>query len=203
MLKLKKIAITGQMGCGKSTVCQCFERYSSFIVSTDKLVEQLLISDKDCIQKVKSLLGEEVQVNGLIDKKKIASLVFSNRELLLNLEKILHPIVFKKMESLYQKCLKLNKYQFFVVEVPLLFEVGWEDFFDVTIYVTCNKNLAFTRLKNLGFSCDEYEARLSRFIPQDQAVKKADFVINNDATKKPLQEKVELIINNLRKNHLN
>lgn len=199
MLELKKIAVTGQMGSGKSTVCQYFESHNSFIVTADKIVEHLLISDKDCIQKVKSLLGEDVEVDGRIDKKKIAHLVFSNKELLLNLEKILHPLVFEEMEFLYQKCLKLNKYQLFVAEVPLLFEAGWEDFFDIILYVVCNKTTSFARLNNRTLSLEAFETRLARFIAKDQAIKKADFVISNEGTKKQLQEKVEFIIKTITK----
>lgn len=199
MLKLKKIAVTGQMGVGKTTVCQCFENHNSFIVSTDKIVEQLLISDKECIRKVKTLLGENVVVDGQIDKKKVARLVFSNKKLLFDLEKILHPLVYSAIHSLYLKCLELNNNQFFVVEIPLLFEIGWEKFFDVTIYVTCEKTSAFQRARHAGFSFSDFEARLSRFISQEEAMEKADIVIFNEGTKKQLEEKVEFIINNLRK----
>lgn len=199
MLELKKIAVTGLMGSGKSTVCHSFQHYNSYIVNTDKLVEQLLISDKDCIQKLKSLLGEDVEVDGLIDKKKIAQIVFSNKELLLDLEKILHPLVFKKMESLYQNCLKLNTYRFFVAEVPLLFEAGWQDFFDVVIYVESDTESNYARLNLPDFTFSDYKARLARFIDPKEAVKHADIVIQNTGTKKMLQENVEFIIKNLQK----
>ncbi len=56
------------------------------------------------------------------------------------------------MESLYQNCLKLNTYRFFVAEVPLLFEAGWQDFFDVVIYVESDTESNYARLNLPDFT---------------------------------------------------
>ena len=81
----------------------------------------------------------------------------------------------------------------------MLFEAGWEAFFDTILYVVCNKKSSYARLTSTLTSLAEFEARLARFIPKEQAIKSADFVISNEGTKKQLQEKVDFIIKTITK----
>ena len=76
MLKLKKIAVTGGLAAGKTTVCQLFKELGAYVVSADEIVHQMLSPDTVVGQQVVSLLGSDI-VSGLgIDRKKIAAKVF-------------------------------------------------------------------------------------------------------------------------------
>lgn len=194
MLELRKIAITGGLGTGKTLVCKIMEDLGACVVSTDELVHQLLINDKECIQKIEALLGQEVKVDHQIDRKKVASLVFSNKEKLDRLEKILHPLVFKKMEMLYREACELEKCALFVVEVPLLFEAGWELFFDKVITVTANEALCCERSLQRGLTPNDYSLRSKRLLSSEQKLKKSNFIIDNSGTVETLKKQVTEII---------
>lgn len=199
MLELKKIAITGSLGAGKTLVCEIMEELGACIVSTDELVHQLFVTDKECIQKVEALLGQEIKVDHQIDRKKVANIVFSNKEKLDQLETILHPLVFKKMETLYKEACKLGQHKFFVVEVPLLFESGWEFFFDKVITITSDEKLCRKRSLKKGLSRFDYSLRSKRLLPSEQKIKLSDFIIDNSSTIENLKEQLTKIIKEIEK----
>ena len=201
MLIFRKIAVTGSLGTGKSTVCKAMQDLGAYIVNTDELCHQLLLSDKNCIQQVESLFGQEIKVNGQIDRKKIADSVFSHRHLLKALENILHPLVLKQLESLYKEIHQLGNKKFFVVEVPLLFEVGWEFFFDTVITVDAEQSICQKRCLAKGLSFEEYFLRKQRQISSEEKIKRADFVIINNGTLQDLKNQVKKIIETIETNH--
>lgn len=199
MLELRKIAVTGSLGSGKSLTCKLFSELGACIISTDELVRQLLTYDEECIQKVEALLGPGVAVDHRIDRKKVADLVFPDRGKLDQLEKILHPLVFKKMEQLYRDSCRLKKCWLFVVEVPLLFEVAWEFFFDKIVMVTADEDLCRKRSLDRGLSLNEYMLRSARFLPCQEKLQRADFIVYNDTTLENLKKQVVEIVKKIKK----
>lgn len=196
MLKLRKIAVTGSLASGKSLVCDIFTDLGAYVVRADEIVHHLFVSDEACIQQVEKLMGKEVKINGQIDRNKIATIVGSDKNKLFELEKILHPLVFQQIQTLYRKACEHRKSRDFVVEVPLLFEAGWETFFDTIIVVTADSKLCEERYLEKGFSQADYKWRMARQWPIEEKIKRADFVIHNNGLKKALKEQVEQFLNN-------
>ena len=199
MLNLRKIAVTGDLGAGKSMVSKTMQDLGCCVVSSDTLCHQLLQSHQKCIEQVKTLLGKDVLVNGQIDKKRVAERVFSHPSLLKGLEEILHPLVLRLLESLYKAAALSGTVKFFVVEVPLLFEAKWEGFFDTIIVVTADRSLCVQRMLAKGLSEHEYASREKRLIPIEKKKEKADFIIVNNGTLHQLQTQVKNIVNMLSK----
>ena len=98
MLKSKKIAITGNLASGKSTVCQFFKEQGAYVVSSDEIVHQLLSPETNIGKKVIALLGKDIVVEDRLNREAIAKIVFRDRQLLLRLEELLHPEVQKEIE---------------------------------------------------------------------------------------------------------
>jgi dephospho-CoA kinase len=188
MLKLKKIAVTGQVASGKSTVCKYFKQLDAFVVDADKLAHNLLSSKTPVGQKIIKFLGNDIIDAGEVSRKKIADKVFKDPQKLKKLEAIIHPLVFEEIENLYKIASKEEKYLFFVVEIPLLFETNQEKFYDFVIVVTTEKKRT---KKN-----DERENRL---IDINDKIKKADFVIINNSSFTMLKRQVTKIANILTK----
>lgn len=190
MLKLKKIAITGGLASGKTSVCRFFEECGAYVVSADALVHQLLVPETDLGQQVLRSFGRDLLKDGKIDRKRLAEKVFQHPEQLRDLEQLVHPVVLKKIEELYGQACKAGKYSSFVVEIPLLFEIGAEGNYDATIAVLTTEERSRKWFERAGHKSTEYDLRMSRQLPAEQKAKKADYTIQNTGSLADLQRAV-------------
>lgn len=191
MLKLKKIAVTGGLASGKTSVCRILEtKCNAYVVSADSIVHELLTSDPEIIRKTTQLLGSNILENGHLIRSKIAEIVFSDMEKLQELERLLHPVVIEKIEKLYQQVKNSLNYSFFVAEVPLLFECHLESRFDFVITVISGEEMCQQRFLKAGGSKEEYSKRTNRQTPMSDKAKKAHFVINNCGSIEDLTQQV-------------
>jgi len=196
MLNLLKVAVTGGLSSGKSTVCQIFRGLGSHIVSADTIVHQLLSPNTSLGRKVIKLLGTEIVINQTIDRKSIAKKVFNNPQLLDQLEKLLHPAVLTEMKKEYQKA-QARSAPLFVAEVPLLFEAGQETWFDIVITVLADEATQSKLYHSSGFSEEEYRLRMSRQLTPAQKAEKADYVLLNNGDLANLEKQVINLYKNL------
>jgi len=190
MLELVKIAVTGGIASGKTTVCRFFQELGSYVVSADAIVHDLLENDTDLKQRIVRQLGPEILQDEKIDRKKIAEKVFKNPKQLDSLEKILHPAVLKRIQELYRDASAKGNYRFFVVEVPLLYEIQRESFYDVTIAVLADEKIARERFEKTGYSKEEYDERMHRQLPSLEKSNRADYTLHNNESLADLKQQV-------------
>lgn len=186
-INLKKIAVTGEIASGKSTVCKYFKEHGAYVVDADKIVHKLLSLKTSVGQKIVKFLGKDIIEKKEISRKAIAEIVFNDLKKLKKLEQLIHPHVFIEIENLYNEAKANGKYLFFVVEIPLLYETGSEEFYDYVIVVTSGKRKKINDLRN------------QRLININKKIEKADFVIINDSSFTSLKRKVTKITNILAK----
>lgn len=174
---MKFIGLTGGIGSGKTTVRKFFEKLGAITVDTDEIAHKKLKELKEVIIRE---FGKEEIVNkyGEIDRQKLGKIVFSRPEARRKLENILHPVI--KGEVLKLKERYKNTDNIMVVEVPLLFEVGWDKLFDEIIVVKRNKEKRLKYLLNKGFSVEEAEKRINSQWPLEIKEKLAHRVIDNN-----------------------
>lgn len=185
MLILRKIAVTGGLASGKSTVCRFLKECGGYVVDADAIVHRLLSPESSIGQQVISLLGLTVVIGNQIDRKRVAKLVFSNREKLHALEAILHPAVKKEIETEYNQVKNNPSYSFFAAEIPLLYEAKMEKFFDTVIAVVSDPSLAKKR-----FSGADFEERMARQETTEAKAVKADFTLANNGDLAALKQAV-------------
>jgi dephospho-CoA kinase len=190
MLNLKKVAVTGGLSCGKSSVCHLFGELGAYVASADEMVHQLLSPETNVGQNVIQLIGSDIVIQNRIDRSKIAKKVFNQPELLKALEQILHPEVRDEIEKHYQKACQQGIATLFVVEIPLLFESSFGKY-DYTVAVVANENICKERfIQKSGYPEDEYNRRMSQQLSPLEKAKRADFVIRNEGTLDQLRNAV-------------
>lgn len=185
---LKKVAITGGLACGKSTVSRIFEKLGAYVTNADEIVHRLLSPNTHLGKQIIKLLGQEIIVDGVIDRGKIAQKVFGDRDLLQSLQALIHPAVLNEIEKQYQQISKQGKAPLFIAEIPLLFEVNADNFFDETIAVWAPTDLCRQRFAaSTGYPEEEYDRRMAFQLSPDAKKQRADHAIDNTGSKEQLK----------------
>jgi dephospho-CoA kinase len=192
MLKLLRIAITGGIASGKTSVSRVFQELGAYVVIADAIVHELLAHDTEICQQIARLLGPDVLVDGQLSRLAIADKVFKKPDALHDLEKVLHPAVLNKIEELFRSA-ATGTYSAFVVEFPLLFEIGQEKIFDITIAVDSDESLCKKRFIQKGFTEEEYERRMQRQLKPKAKMRQANYVIVNNGSLEDLRKQVREI----------
>ena len=128
----KKIAITGGIGSGKSSVLRILEEMGYPIFSCDEIYRQI-VHMPAYIQKIEQIFPSCVS-EGMIDKKALSNLVFGDEKKLALLNEVAHPLIMSQLLKKMDKCVE----EVIFAEVPLLFEGNYENLFDKVIVVTRN-----------------------------------------------------------------
>ncbi len=184
MLKYKKVAVTGSLSSGKSTLCQILKTHGAYLVSADDISHQLLESHPGILKKVIQLLGKQVLHGSKIDRSIVAKIVFSDKEKLKKLEGILHPFIFEEIEKEYKKSKEEKQHTMFVAEVPLLFEANRQSEFDLTLLITANLDFAKKR-----YNQSDYDKRVQYQMSTSEKEELSDFIICNNGSKQDLEKK--------------
>jgi dephospho-CoA kinase len=193
MLKLKKIAITGGLAAGKTTVCQLFKELGAFVISADEIVHQLLSPSTNVGQRVIWLLGRDILDGSKIDRKKVSEKVFPYPDKLRALEQIIHPAVFDEIERKYQQIENEGKHRLFIAEIPLFYESEHEKPFDAVISVISDLALCKERFLQGKHTDLEFNQRMTRQIDQKQKAERAHYVLYNNGTLEELRAQVKAL----------
>jgi dephospho-CoA kinase len=187
------VAITGGIGAGKSEALAAFARHGAEVMSSDEIVHRLLADDDEVRDAVIKRLGVgALDGSGRPDRAAIGSIVFADREALAWLEALLHPLVVREyMAWRDELAARPDPPTVCVTEVPLLFEVGGEQRFDVVVVVTAPRDLRSAR------ASVPLEAREQRLLPDTEKVARADFAYVNDRGLADLDAFVEGVMRNL------
>ena len=186
-----QIAVTGNMGCGKTTICQLMENEGLPVYYSDSRAKQLMNQNGSLMDSIKERFGEESYHDGLLNRKWIASVVFDDATALNDLNNLVHPVVQKDYLSWVSQQTK----DIIAYESAILIEHGNQGDFDIVILVQCPKNIRFERIqKRDGLTLDQVQAR-SRFQwPEEEKIKYADYLIENIALEQAKQQLNSVIV---------
>jgi len=181
------LGLTGGMGGGKSTAAAFFENAGFRRLDSDRIVKEHLLPRPEVIQRIGGRFPGVLDVEGQIDRAALAAKIFESDENLAWLEEWLHPLVYEE----WRKHLANDPRGRWVVEVPLLFEKGLENWFDFIVCVSTSSPNQLARLKERGIPHSLAGKRISKQLPLAQKIDLADFVLSNDGTPEALQAQVE------------
>jgi dephospho-CoA kinase len=186
------VGLTGGIGSGKSTVAAMFKASGAYLLDSDKIVRELLRPGREGYQKVIKTFGEEVlRKDGLINRKKLAKIVFNDKAARAKLEKILHPLVIRKRRFTVDGLRKKPGKRWIVIsEAALIFEAGTQEDFDIVILVTAPPKTRIRRLTEKGWRPEEIERRMKAQFSDSRKKSLADIVINNGLSMKETEKQV-------------
>lgn len=190
------IGLTGNIGAGKSTVGEILKKNGFTVIDADRIGWQIL----ERLEIKKEMLNEfgDVLKNGTIDRKKLGQIVFSDKRKLKLLNALIHPLLLQKLKREIQK----NNKEIIVVNAALIFEWEIENWFDKIVLVTASKGKRLQRLLKKNYSKEDAIQRINAQMNDKKMIKKSDFVIINNGTKKKLKSQTLALVTKLCPNYI-
>jgi len=183
------IGLTGGIASGKSTVSKYLAEKGFKVYDADKIAKD--ISEKKSVQEeiILTFGNKILDENGNIDRKKLKEVVFENKEKLKQLNAIIHPKVIDFYKKLKEK---KNTDEIIVFDVPLLFESGIDKFCDKILVVISDYEIQLNRIVERDKIDRELASKIIKSqLSNEERIKKADVVIENNSSLEDLFEKVE------------
>ena len=174
------------MGGGKSTATLFFEQEGYRKIDSDALMRDRVLTDPEVVAAIGRRFPDAVDEAGCVRRAVLAGHVFADDEARLWLEDLTHPRLF----ALWREMLAAAPGARWVVEVPLLFEKGLENWFDFIVCVATSSRNQLARLKERGIPQSLAEQRISKQLPLALKLEKSDFVLSNDGTSEALRLQV-------------
>ena len=173
---MKRIALTGGIACGKSTLAGYLNELGCEVLDTDAVVHAMEAPGGEAVAPILAAFGAGVQAeDGGIDRKRLGERVFADAAARERLNGILHPRVQATMERWLNEPADRPR----VVVVPLLFEVGWDAGWDAVVCVVCPAEEQLRRLRDRGLTDVEARARIDAQLPIEEKRRRASVVVDN------------------------
>ena len=192
------IGLTGGPGVGKSEVAGYLAKKGAVVIQADLIGHELLRSHKAAKNRILRLLGRGIlDEKAKLSRRRIAARVFNSPELLIKFNAIIHPLLLRELKKRLKQASLKSRRRYVVVDAALIYEWAIADWFDIVVTVTAARNIRLKRLRSLGLSLRGAGRRISSQIPQRDKIALADWVIENNSTKKALFGKIDKFLEQL------
>ena len=190
------IGITGGIASGKSTVTEFLRRQGYQVIDADQVVHELQESGGRLYQALLSAFGPAIlQEDGRLNRPKLGAMIFGNPELLAQSSQIQNQIIREELAG--RRDLLAEKEDIFFMDLPLLFELGYESWFDQIWLVDVTEETQLSRLMTRNaLSQKEAEKRIAAQLSLQEKRNRADVLIDNNG---PLEETRQQIRDALQK----
>ena len=175
------VGLTGGIGSGKSTFAALLAERGAQVIDADLLGRDALKPGAPTWHSVVATFGDELLVEHTldIDRKKLASIVFNDKEKLAALNAIVHPVILKAIADRLESLQATD--EIVILDAALIVEMGLADTVDVIVVVTSDVDARRRRLAELrGMEHDDIMARISAQASEEELVAKADLVVRNN-----------------------
>ncbi|MCR5510806.1 MAG: dephospho-CoA kinase [Lachnospiraceae bacterium] len=194
---MRTIGITGGVGCGKSAVIKYIEdHYNARIIFADNLAYELESPGHECYDDIVALLGREIlDEDGCIDKRAMASKIFADPDLLLQVNGIIHPAVKRYILRAIDEEKAAGRYDLFVLEAALLIEERYYEILDELWYVRCEADIRRVRLKTTrGYSDEKIDQIMSSQCDDETFTRYCAHVIDNNGSLEEAYAQVDALL---------
>lgn len=173
------VGITGGIGSGKSTVCKVFKILGIPVFQADSVAKKLQDEDPEIKRQLIDYFGPGIYLkNVMLNRKKLANIIFNSPSALERVNHLIHPAVRKEFEHWKEK---MSQYPYVLYEAAILFETGSAGRFDYTILVVTDENERLQRvMKRDKLTAEATLQRMHNQMQDTEKIKLADFVIGNN-----------------------
>lgn len=192
-MKKLKIAVTGGIGSGKSSLCKLFINRGYAVFSSDAVAKEIMVLDEGVKKKIIKHFGKESYSDNKLNTEYLSKKVFSDPEKTALINSIVHPATTGAIQKRIEK--EFEKKDIVFVESALVYEAKIHKNFDYVILVYSTDEEKISRVaKRDKVTPESILARMANQIPDDKKKLKADFVINNDSSVNELVKRGEFIL---------
>lgn len=195
MKKAVVIGLTGQTGAGKSTVCKMLTDANMFIIDADQVAREVLENEKRCLADIILEFGcLYLTTNGTLDRKKLGSFVFANKEKLKKLNAITFPYILKSIREKIND--NIYKQDVIIIDAPTLFESGADEYCDKVISIIAREEIRkFRIMQRDNISETDAQNRINSQHNDEYYTSRSWLVIDNSDELGNLETKVFEAIN--------
>ena len=189
---MKVIGLTGGIGSGKSMVSQFLAELGAVIIDADKVGHEAFKPNTEAWREVVATFGWGVlKPDGEIDRSKLGAMVFGDPESLARLNQIMQPRIYDMVMARLEQY-RQQRVAVVVIEAPLLIEAGWVPLVDEVLVTVASEETVLSRLRERSMlSESESLARIRSQLSNEERVKHADVVINNEGSLDELRDRVK------------
>jgi len=179
----RRVALTGGIATGKSHVRARFEELGVPTIDSDVLAREAVQPGSAGHAAVIARFGPDIlDASGMLDRRKLAGVVFSNVEARRDLEHIIHPVVRAATEAWFAS-VDASRHPFAIADIPLLYETGRNADFDAVIVVACHPGTQLRRVMERDKLTEaEARSRIAAQLPIEEKISRADHVIRTDGS---------------------
>jgi dephospho-CoA kinase len=190
---MKRVGLTGGIASGKSVVCEMLRKKGCTILDADRIAHELIQRGQPCYLPVVEAFGSEILDSAAeIDRQRLGALVFSNPLLLQRLNRIVHPVVIRQIQSELDIIDSRTPGSRVIVEASVMVEAGFHTSFEYLILVSCELEQQVERLRiRNGFSEEQARLRIAAQFPLERKKPLAEWVIDNSGSLEKTQAQVD------------
>ena len=195
-----RIALTGGIACGKSTLAKFLRELGIRLLDADDVVHELEAPGGAAVPAIVTRFGAGVlAADGSVDRPKLAGIVFADAAARRDLEAILFPLVRSRLRAFTSEAARRGRppstAPLYIAIIPLLFESHWEGDYDIILAITSPLECQIHRMmRTRGYSRVQAEARLAAQMPVAEKAARADFVVVNDSTHEHLKDEARRLV---------
>ena len=195
---LLTVGLTGGIAGGKSTVASRLTELGAFCVDADTVAHELTSPGTEVYTRIKERFGTEIiAADGSIDRRRLAAIVFGDREQMGFLNEVVHPAVIEAIAGTLSEWRLDKSNRIGVVQAPLLIEAGMTGMFDVIVVVVSSPERQLSRLLETGMTKEDALARLRAQISDSDRLVYADITIINKGDLKLLSDQATALYERL------
>ena len=186
------IGLTGQSGAGKTTVSRVFSQNGFAVIDADIISREVTEKGQPCLTELSEAFGSDIiNPDGTLNRKRLGSIVFSDREKLRQLNGIIYPYIIYRIISRIDELSEEGR-ELILLDAPTLFEANADDLCDLIISVTADEGIRMSRIiARDGITPEAAKKRFESQYSEHFFVNHSDFVIINNKTPDVLAAKAE------------